>query len=66
MRPAGERQPDLRSDMKDFVPSCFHSASTGVGNAKDFGCGGWSWTLSNFSGFRWRHTVEDRPNAATH
>jgi hypothetical protein len=24
---------DLRCDMKDFVPSCFHSASTGVGNA---------------------------------
>lgn len=24
---------DLRSGMKDFVPSCFHSASTGVGNA---------------------------------
>lgn len=23
----------LRSDMKDFAPSCFHSASTGVGNA---------------------------------
>ena len=25
---------DLRRDMKDFGPSCFHSASTGVGNAK--------------------------------
>lgn len=24
---------DLRSGMKDFGPSCFHSASTGVGNA---------------------------------
>lgn len=24
----------LRSDMKDFGPSCFHSASTGGGNAK--------------------------------
>jgi len=24
---------DLRSDMKDFGPSCFHSASTGPGNA---------------------------------
>ena len=23
----------LRSDMKDFAPSCFHSASTGFGNA---------------------------------
>jgi hypothetical protein len=23
----------LRSDMKDFGPSCFHSASTGAGNA---------------------------------
>jgi hypothetical protein len=24
---------DLRSDMKNFGPSCFHSASTGFGNA---------------------------------
>lgn len=24
---------DLRSDMKDFAPSCFHSASTGGSNA---------------------------------
>lgn len=24
---------DLRSDMKDFVPSCFHNASTGGSNA---------------------------------
>src|SRR5690606_496874 len=45
---------DLRSDMKDFGPSCFHRASTGgsnanatpeggafaIGNAKEFGCGG--------------------------
>ncbi len=23
----------FRSDMKDFGPSCFHSASTGAGNA---------------------------------
>ena len=23
----------LRSDMKDFAPSCFHSASTGGSNA---------------------------------
>lgn len=23
----------FRSDMKDFVPFCFHSASTGGGNA---------------------------------
>ena len=24
----------LRSDVKDFVPSCFHSASTGSGTQK--------------------------------
>jgi len=33
-----DREPEaasliFRSDMKDFGPSCFHSASTGVGNA---------------------------------
>ena len=46
--------------MKDFGPSCFHSASTGGGNANaapeggvqafdnacEFGCGGGIWTLA--------------------
>lgn len=31
---------DSRRDAKDFAPSCFHSASTGVGNAKAARVGG--------------------------